>query len=331
MGTPKLSFTTNQGVSMTFYRTLLKALLLLPLLLSAENPKVFLVYGGDTGWIGQKIVHLLQDQHHSVFCGESRLENREALAQELLSIKPDYIINAAGTTGRPNVDWCEDHQQETIRTNIIGTLNLADLSFLNNIPLTNFGTGCIYTYDDAHPLGSGIGFTELDEPNFSGSFYSKSKTFLDKLLQSYPNVLNLRLRMPISSDLHPRNFVTKISKYEKVVNIPNSMSILDDLLPISIEMTLRGLTGNYNFTNPGTLSHNEVLELYKEYIDPNFTWKNFSLEEQNKILKAGRSNNELDVSKLLSEFPDLPTIQQSIRRTFEQMRANEQAKSLSRT
>ena len=316
---------------MSFYRALIKALFILPLLLSAENPKVFLVYGGNTGWIGQKVVQLLQDQHHSVICGESRLEDREQLAQEILSIKPDYIINAAGVTGRPNVDWCEDNQQETIRTNIIGTLNLADLAYLNKIHMTNFGTGCIYAYDDAHPLGSGIGFTELDAPNFSGSFYSKTKIFTDTLFQSYPNVLNLRLRMPISSDLHPRNFVTKITHYQKVVNIPNSMSILDDLLPISIEMAQRGLTGNYNFTNPGTISHNEILALYKEYIDPNFTWENFSLEEQNKILKAGRSNNELDVTKLVSEFPDLPTIQQSIRRTFERMQHTERAKNLSQT
>ena len=51
-------------------------------------------------------------------------------------------------------------------------------------------------------------------------------------------MLILRVRMPISDDLSPRNFITKISKYEKVVNIPNSMSVLYDLLPISIEMTL---------------------------------------------------------------------------------------------
>ena len=27
--------------------------------------------------------------------------------------------------GRPNVDWCEDHKVETIRTNVIGCLNVA--------------------------------------------------------------------------------------------------------------------------------------------------------------------------------------------------------------
>lgn len=90
-------------------------------------------------------------------------------------------------------------------------------------------------------MGSGIGFTEEEEPNFKGSFYSYTKTLAEKLLREYSNVLLLRVRMPISDDLNPRNFVTKISKYERVVDIPNSMSVLHDLLPASIEMTVHGL------------------------------------------------------------------------------------------
>lgn len=58
-------------------------------------------------------------------------------------------------------------------------------------------------------------------------------------------------------------------------------------------MTKKERKGVYNFTNPGTLSHNEILALYKQYIDPSFTWTNFTLEEQAKVIKAGRSNNEL--------------------------------------
>ena len=83
-------------------------------------------------------------------------------------------------------------------------------------------------------------------------------------------------------------------KYQKVDNVPNSMSILTDLLPTSIDMSIKKVSGIMNFVNPGVISHNEILDLYKEYIDPSFTYVNFSLEEQAKILKAGRSNNELD-------------------------------------
>lgn len=119
--------------------------------------------------------------------------------------------------------------------------------------------------------------------------------------------------MPITGDLsNPRNFITKITRYEKVVDIPNSMTVLDELLPISIEMAKRNLTGIWNFTNPGVVSHNEILEMYKAYCDPSFTYKNFTLEEQAKVIVAARSNNELDASKLAKEFPDMLPIKESL-------------------
>jgi nucleoside-diphosphate-sugar epimerase len=300
----------------------LKVLAILCILSCSSNytySKTFLVFGAKTGWIGQQIQHMLIKQGHKVLVAHSRLENRNDVIAELDQVKPDCIINAAGVTGRPNVDWCEDHKQETLRANMIGTLNLWDCAFNKNIHVINLGTGCVYEYDQQHPINSGIGFTEEEAPNFKGSFYSYTKGMIDRLVVNYPNVLNLRIRMPLADDLHPRNFITKIINYKKVVNIPNSMTILYDLLPLIPEMAERRLTGNLNFTNPGVISHNEILQLYKEYIDPQFTWVNFTLEEQAQILKAGRSNNELDTTRLLAEFPQVPHIKQSIIKLFERM------------
>ena len=283
-------------------------------------PKTFLVFGGKTGWIGQKLMVILQDKGHTAIAAKSRLENREAIQEEIQRLQPDCVVNAAGQTGRPNVDWCEDHKQEAICSNVLGPLNLADITCNYNIHLINIGTGCIYEYDEEHPMGSGIGFKEEEPTNFRGSFYSHTKCMLDDLLLNYPNVLNLRLRMPISSDLHPRNFITKITKYKKVVNVPNSMSILEDLLPLIPEMAIRELKGCYNFVNPGAISHNEILNLYTEYIDSKFVYENFTVEEQNEILKAKRSNNELDTSKLQRDFPEIKDSHASMITVFEKMR-----------
>jgi len=283
-------------------------------------PQTFLVFGGAKGWIGQKIVTLLQNAGHNAIPAKSRLENRESIIAEIEAVKPDAIINAAGIIGCPTVDWCEANKQETIRVNVIGTLNLADIAFQHNIHLTNISTGCIYEYDELHPMWSGIGFTEEDAPNFDGSFYSATKIVMEKVILNYPNVLNLRIKMPISTEMD-KGFVAKIIKYEKVVNIPNSLSVLDQLLPLAIDMTMRRLTGNYNFVNPGALSHNQVLELYKEYIDPNFTWKNFSLEEHNQILKARRANAELSAAKLLQLYPELPPIREALITLFKKIAA----------
>jgi len=281
--------------------------------LHGQKEHAILVFGGKHGWIGQKIVNLFKEHGHNPVCAESRLENRESITQEIERIKPGFIINAAGIIGNPNVDWCESHKPETIRANVIGTLNLADIAYQLGIHLTNISTGCIYEYDEQHPMHIGKGFTEEEEPNFNGSFYSRSKILMEKLILEYPNVLNLRVKMPISIDLE-HGFVGKIIKYKKLINIPNSLCILDDLLPIAIEMTLRGFKGNYNFVNPGTLSHNEVMELYKEIIDPTIAYENFTLEEQDRILKARRANAELSTVKLLKDFPHIPHVKDSLRK-----------------
>lgn len=263
-----------------------------------------LIYGGKTGWIGGKMAVLLKESNIEVVLAESRIEDRSALAKELDTVKPSHVFMAAGITGRPNIDWCEDHKPETIRTNVIGTLNLADLCNERNIHCTIYATGCIFKYDDAHPLGSGVGFTEEDLPNFDGSFYSQTKGYMEPLLKCYPNCMVLRVRMPISDDLSHRNFITKIVKYERVVNIPNSMTVLHEMLPASLAMAKNGLTGVYNFCNPGVISHNECLDLYTKYVDPTYKYKNFTIEEQSKVLKAGRSNNELDATKLMAALPE---------------------------
>jgi dTDP-4-dehydrorhamnose reductase len=272
---------------------------------------VFLVYG-RTGWIGGKIGKILTEQGHKWAYGDARIEDRQGVIEDIERTRCTHIINAAGVTGRPNVDWCEDHKIETIRSNVIGALNVCDIAHQRDIHVTNFATGCIYTYDDEHTIG-GKPFTEKDDPNFSGSFYSETKSYMEMMLRHFPNVLQCRLRMPIDADLdNPRNFIKKIANYAKVVNIPNSMTVLEEFVPMAIDGALRGLTGSYNWTNPGAISHNEVLELYRDHVRPDFTWENFTEEEQAKVLKAPRSNNTLCDKKLREAFPDVLDIRESI-------------------
>ena len=85
-----------------------------------------------------------------------------------------------------------------------------------------------------------------------------------------------------------------------------------------LDMMRREITGTINLTNPGLISHNEILEMYRDMVDPTFTWKNFSLEEQAKILDSARSNNYLDTSKLEKLYPEVMNIKDSIRKCLEE-------------
>lgn len=102
---------------------------------------VFLIWGGR-GWIAGHLKRILEGQGKIVQTTTVRMEDREGVIKEMERIKPTRVLNCAGCTGRPNVDWCEDNKQETIRSNVIGMLDLADVCYLRGIHLTNFATGC---------------------------------------------------------------------------------------------------------------------------------------------------------------------------------------------
>jgi len=284
-----------------------------------------LVYGAN-GWIGSQLCDLISEAFPTaeIARASARLENLEKVRveiEEFVSGGGDLrVICAAGLTGSHappyNVDWCETNQERVLEVNVSGVVHLAKCCAARNVHLTYMGTGCIYEYDEAHAIG-GRGFTETEEPNFIKSFYSLTKIVCERMLQPYmEHTLVLRVRMPISAHHHPRNFVTKISQYERVVDVPNSMTLLPSLLPVAVDMMRLERVGVYNFCNPGTLSHNEILELYREHVDAAFTWQNFSLAEQARILRAGRSNNTLDCSKLLRLYPDIPSARECLVELF---------------
>jgi 3,5-epimerase/4-reductase len=280
-----------------------------------------LIYG-SSGWLGGLIIAelLKTPSGRTIICGTARIDNYTDVSVELDYHSPTHVINAAGLTGRPNVDWCEDHPTETMRINTIAAGVLADECYKRQIHLTYVGSGCIYEYNNLIRIEepSERGFRETEPANFTGSLYSRSKTTTEGILKEYPNVLILRPRMPVSSFMHCRSFLTKLLKSEHVVNVPNSITVLDDFVPLIPQMIERGCVGIYNFTNPGVVTHNELLEMYKKYIDPSFTWKNFGLEDQALILKAGRSNCRLDSGKLAAEFP-LVEIHESLENMFKKM------------
>jgi dTDP-glucose 4,6-dehydratase len=282
-----------------------------------------LVYGGN-GWIGSQFVKLLDREHVEYVIGKSRIDHNNDVINELKTINPTHVVSFIGRThGKigdktySTIDYLEEEGKlvENIRDNLYSPLILADICRQYNIHYTYLGTGCIFKYDDDHPFGKETnGFTSSDLPNFFGSSYSIVKGFTDRLMGLYSNhVLNLRIRMPITDEKNPRNFITKITKYEKICSVPNSMTVLPELLPLVIDMMKKRTTGTINFTNPGLISHNEILEMYKEIVDPKFRWSNFSQEEQRKILAADRSNNYLDTTPLHSYYPNILHIKDSVR------------------
>ena len=205
---------------------------------------------------------------------------------------------------------------------------IAILSAKLGIHYTYLGTGCIYTYDEEHPYEEELnGFKEDSKPNFFGSSYSIVKGYTDMLMNMFnTTVLNVRIRMPITDEIHPRNFITKITSYKRICSINNSMTVLPDLLPIMIDMCDKKITGSVNLTNPGLISHNDILEMYREIVDEDFKWDNFNIDEQREILESERSNNFLDTRKLELLYK-VKNIKDSVREILYSMKEKRDMKS----
>jgi dTDP-glucose 4,6-dehydratase len=282
-----------------------------------------LVYG-SRGWIGKQFIEILKVKGVEYVEGIARVDNDIELFEELYKTEPTNVISFIGRThGKisdktySTIDYLEQEGKllENVRDNLYSPFILAHLCKELNIHYTYLGTGCIFKFDENHPFGKEEnGFDEHSLPNFFGSSYSIVKGFTDRMMRLYQaNVLNLRIRMPITGEENPRNFITKIASYKKICSIPNSMTVLPELLPLIIDMMRHKTVGTMNFTNPGLISHNEILEMYRELVDPEFQWENFSQEEQRKILASDRSNNFLETTRLESLFPGVLPIKESVR------------------
>lgn len=105
-----------------------------------------LIYG-RTGWIGGLLGELCKKEGIHFEYGRGRLEDRKVIAEDIRRARPTHVFNAAGVTGRPNVDWCESHKAETIRANVVGTLTLAEVCKEKELLKMNFAAGCIFEYD----------------------------------------------------------------------------------------------------------------------------------------------------------------------------------------
>lgn len=221
--------------------------------------------------------------------------------------KPDVVINCIGKTGRPNVDWCESHKEETAFTNTAVPIMLAEGCAKKGVHLVQIGSGCIYfgrspnatrffDVEDEEYIDLEPGWKEDDFAN-PKSFYSKSKYACDLMLGGMSNVTTLRIRMPISTKNNERNLINKLRGYKQVIDIPNSVTFMSDLVR-AIDWAAQGThTGIYHVTNPEPLTAAQVMREYQKYF-PTHTFEVITEEQLDKLTVAKRSNCIINSDKL---------------------------------
>lgn len=259
-----------------------------PLARTQPHPTPRALVFGAKGFMGQ---HFLARLPGSI-PADVDITDAAAVAAAIDQAQPDLVINCAGKTGRPNVDWCETHQAETYQVNVTGARNILLESLRRDLYLVHLSSGCIYEGDRG-----GTGFTEEDRPNYAGSYYSLTKSIADQLMKPYP-VLTLRLRMPFDGSLSDRNLLMKIRRYSRVLDVPNSLTYLPDFFHSALTLIQRRATGIYNMVNDGAISPYQIMLRYRQLVDPGHTFSRLRLEDLPQVATAGRSNCILSTAKL---------------------------------
>ena len=296
-----------------------------------EDRERVLVYGSN-GWIGSQFVTLLQSQAVDFVVGKTRPgDDLDSIVEnEILEVAPSNVIAFIGRThgpGNNTIDYLEggpDKLSINVRDNLYGPMLLAELCRKANVHYTYIGSGCLFTYTDDHPIGSPP-FTEEDVPNYFGSSYSVIKGYTDRLMHHYGNVLNIRMRLPVSNQQNSRNLVTKLASYKKIMNVPNSVTVLPELLPIMLNLMRQRHVGTVNLVNPGSIEHTDVLIPYKEMIDPSLDYQLLSLDDSSDFgrgLRSKRSNCYLSTDVLEKLAPGVTPGKEAIIKAIREMSQN---------
>jgi dTDP-4-dehydrorhamnose reductase len=288
---------------------------------------------GSTGYMGQQFVSALQERGWA-FVAPSRAQwdytRFDLLSSYLEKTKAEFLINAAGYTGKPNVDACERNWADTLQGNTLFPATVAHACESVGIPFGHVSSGCIYAgakvvregrshveKDLSGPQWQKAltetpdifhGFTETDEPNFTFrqppcSFYSGTKALAEEAIKNIGRNYIWRLRIPFDQFDNPRNYLSKLQNYPKVYQNVNSLSQRADFVAACLELWQRRAPfGIYNVTNPGFVTSSQVIELIQTILKPgrSFSFWADDAEFYRTAAKTPRSNCIMDVAKLLT-------------------------------
>lgn len=282
---------------------------------------------GGSGYVGgayQALLRLRGVPFRSLSRAEADYTDLATLRGLLLRDRPEFLINAAGYTGKPNVDACELHKAECLLGNAVLPGVVAEACEGAGVPWGHVSSGCIYSGDGP----GGRGFAEEDTPNFTFrtnncSFYSGTKGLGEEVLAGRPNLFVWRLRIPFGSVDNPRNYLTKLMRYQRLLEATNSVSELDEFVAATLDCWTRRVPfGTYNVTNPGRVTTHEVVELIRRSGVCTKPFEFFPSEDEfmRTAAKTPRSNCVLDSSKLERAGIRLTPVHEAVERDLKAWR-----------
>lgn len=279
-----------------------------------------IVIFGSGGYVGRYYRRYFERKGFSFkVVSRSECESRDSkqLVNLFSSHQASFVINCAGYTGKPNVDACELDKSNCLYGNAILPGMIAEACKIAGIPYGHVSSGCIYTGKRA----DGLGFREEDAPNFSFrtnncSFYSGTKALGEEILADYPNGYIWRLRIPFDQYDSPRNYLSKVMRYEKLLDAENSISHVGEFVAATMACIEKKVPfGIYNVTNPGSVTTRTIVRWIQESGVCNKSFDFFESESafMQKAAKTPRSNCVLSTDKLSSVGIEMSPVEVAVK------------------
>lgn len=275
------------------------------------------------GFLGQKVYNYLRlaqlsDSGNVDIFSKSELNytDRLTLADHLSQHDYDFILNASGYTGVPNIDAAEYDKEICWKMNVEVPVTIVSAACHSKATVIHISSGCIFNGYVKH-------WEETDTPNFGvfnpgSSFYSKTKHAAETMIKNDAAIL--RIRMPFTGDISPRNYFTKLLQYDNLISTPNSVTCVEDLCDAILKICAHdNPIGVYHLVNEGALTAKQVIECLAKYelTNPNHRF----IDRSELKTKAPRSNCILSTKITSEKIGPLPNVLESLEKCVKQYAA----------
>jgi|TARA_B100001971_G_C18235562_1_gene566900 dTDP-4-dehydrorhamnose reductase len=174
--------------------------------------------------------------------------------KKLEEISPDVICLAAGIT---NLDYIEEHKQETDKINVLGTKNVVDYCLKNNRKLIFFSSDSVFD-------GEKGPYSEDDKIN-PNCEYGKQKVEAEKAIKKLDDFVIIRTSSVYGWNKNNFNFVSRlIASLEdgKSFKAPDDQfytpTHIVDLAKATLHTIKEKINGIYNVAGPDFLSRYDI-------------------------------------------------------------------------
>ena len=178
----------------------------------------------------------------------------------------DTIINCTGYT--------EDNKELSIYGNLNAPIILTEfVNIVKELKILHVSSCSIYkNYINKV-------YAENNKPNHTFSnvncidFHAGTKALAEQIIERYPNHYICRAGVIFDHIDHPKNYLTKLTKFNKLLELDNSLTNRQEFVDACIYLLKNKCEfGKYNITNTGFASTSKTCDIIEKYLDKKFSF-----------------------------------------------------------